>query len=396
MNNKQYEIPLLYDSHNHVGFYAALTNCLDVRDIRNYDKVINLLKTLPNKVNLVMGWTFLKYNMEDIEDLPPVFICDQMLHSFIINNKAKELLIKEYPEVVKNIENPVWVEKNLSTILTLIPSIHGITQKDVDQFFGKLEENGVYVVDDMLAIDDNYIALIKNGKYGDRCKLWASPKTYGKLSTENKNKIEGIKIFLDGALGPETAATAGYTSGKNGLLLHTNTELTEILKFLEKEQLNVAIHSVGELGIVQLLDILEKEKIILPNIRVEHAMFITKDIALRCKKTSIILSMQPNFSLDSLLFKGKLADKHLAKNNPFRMLIDEVGYIPGKDLIFSSDGMPYGIQSALETSLFPPYEGQKLTLNEMVNGYCLKDTSKGKINFEIHDQEIKNIKVEIY
>ena len=391
--NKQYEIPLLHDNHNHVGFYAALTSCLDVRNIKSYDEVIKLLNDLPDKINLVMGWTFLKYNMEDIEALPPVLICDQMLHSYIINKKAKKLLIDKYPNVVDNIENPEWVEKNLSSILTLIPGIQGITKDDIESFFNKLEDKGIYVVDDMLAIDNEYVSLIKNGEYAERCKLWVDPDTYRKLSDKNKKNVEGIKIFLDGGLGPETAATDGYVSGEKGLLLHTDGELTELLKFIQTEKVSVAIHSVGELGIAQLLDILEREKINIPYIRIEHAMFITKEIAKECKKLGITLSMQPNFSLDSIFYKGKLTDEHLATNNPFRMLIDEVGFKPGNDLIFSSDGMPYGIKDALETSLFPPFESQKLTLDEMIDGYCIKEKSHGKIKFEIEDNKIKNILV---
>jgi predicted amidohydrolase YtcJ len=393
---KQYEIPLLHDSHNHVGFYAALSSCLDVRNIKNYNKVIELLQKLPNKINLVMGWTFLKYNMKDIEALPPVLICDQMLHSYIINEKAKKLLVDKYPDVVNNIENPEWVEKNLSSILTLIPGIQGINEEDIELFFGKLEDNGVYIVDDMLAIDNEYISLIKNSKYTDRCRLWVDPNTYRKLSDKNKKKIEGIKIFLDGGLGPETAATDGYISGKKGLLIYSDSELSKVLHFIQNEKTPTAIHSVGELGIAQLLNILEKEKINIPYIRIEHAMFITKEIALKCKKFGITLSMQPNFSLDSLLFKGKLTNKHLATNNPFRMLIDEVGFEPGNDLIFSSDGMPYGIKTALETSLFPPFESQKLTIDEVVKGYCLKEMSRGKIEFEISDKNISNLNVHIY
>ena len=71
-----------------VGLYAALTNCLDVRHNKDYDDVIKTLQNLPDKMNLVMGWTFLDYNDKDIQSLPPVLICDQMLHSFIINGKG--------------------------------------------------------------------------------------------------------------------------------------------------------------------------------------------------------------------------------------------------------------------------------------------------------------------
>ena len=65
----------------------------------------------------------------------------------------------------------------------------------------------------------------------------------------------------------------------------------------------------------------------------------------------------------------RLPDGYPERNNPFRMLIDQVGYIPGDDLLFGSDGMPHGIREALRQSLFPPYAGQTLTLEEFVAGY---------------------------
>ena len=58
------------------------------------------------------------------------------------------------------------------------------------------------------------------------------------------------------------------------------------------------------------------------------------------------------------------------------MLIDDVGFVPGKDLIFGSDGMPHGADYALRASLYPPRPGQVLTLEEFVDGYCLKNTDK--------------------
>ncbi len=51
------------------------------------------------------------------------------------------------------------------------------------------------------------------------------------------------------------------------------------------------------------------------------------------------------------------------------MLIDQVGFQPGRDLIFGSDGMPHGVEYALQWSLFPPYPVQRLTVEELVAGY---------------------------
>jgi len=52
-----------------------------------------------------------------------------------------------------------------------------------------------------------------------------------------------------------------------------------------------------------------------------------------------------------------------------------------------SDGMPHGVQTALNSAFFPPFPSQKLTLEEFVAGYCMPDMQYGYIS--IDGQEIK-------
>jgi hypothetical protein len=106
-----------------------------------------------------------------------------------------------------------------------------------------------------------------------------------------------------------------------------------------------------------------------PSIRLEHVQFIAADQAKKCKDAGIILSMQPNFNADSSDYADRLIPRHRAENDPFRMLIDEAGFVPGEDLLFGSDGMPHGAEYALRCSLSPEFEGQRLSLGEFEAGY---------------------------
>lgn len=72
-----------------------------------------------------------------------------------------------------------------------------------------------------------------------------------------------------------------------------------------------------------------------------------------------------------------------AIDQPFRMLLDRVGFRPGIDLFLGSDGMPHGVEAALQAALFPPLASQRLTLDEFVAGYCLPDLTHGWIDVEI-------------
>ena len=67
------------------------------------------------------------------------------------------------------------------------------------------------------------------------------------------------------------------------------------------------------------------------------------------------------------------------------MLIDDVGFEPGKDLILGSDGMPHGIKYAMEMALFPPVPGQRLSLDEFIAGYCMETEEQGFIDLQIDE-----------
>jgi predicted amidohydrolase YtcJ len=95
--------------------------------------------------------------------------------------------------------------------------------------------------------------------------------------------------------------------------------------------------------------------------------------------------MQPNFSSDSRDYADRLGEDYLGRNNPFRMLIDEVGFVPGRDIIFGSDGMPDGIAYAATQSLFPARPGQALSLDELVAGYGTARGVSGSIALEIDE-----------
>ena len=390
---KHFEIPLLNDHHNHTVFYMILNDCLDVRGVADYNQAIKLIQKLDEEINIVLGWMFSEYNRKDIENLPPVLICEGSLHSFILNKKAKEILGKKYPEIISNIEDTKWVEKHLYQLIQFLSCIKKISRKNIDGFFKTMiEENQTLKMEDMLVPNKESIKLIKDAGYCDRCKFWMGLESYKKLKPKDKKDICGIKIFLDGSVGARTAALNGYVSGESGIKLYTDERLTKTLKYIEKEKTKAALHAIGEIAIEQLLNVVEKENIKIAGLQIEHAQYITWEQADRCKKLNITLSMQPNFSIESKIFKDRITTAYLKRNNPFRMLIDKIGFIPGKDLIFGSDGMPHGARAALENSLFPVLQSQKLTLAEFTEGYCVDSCEYGKISFDVVDNKIKSLR----
>ena len=150
----------------------------------------------------------------------------------------------------------------------------------------------------------------------------------------------------------------------------------------ESTEKELAIHAIGPLAVEQILNVAEKLTQRPHKIRLEHCQFIDKTQALRAQRLNLILSMQPNFNVDSLTYKNWLGSEWAIKNNPFRMLIDEVGFQPGKDLLFGSDNLPLGLAPALEAALFSELEGQRLSLEELLKGYRA-DSGHGAVLYDI-------------
>lgn len=395
---EMYSLPLLHDHHTHVTQYASLIDCLNIQDINSKEKALKLIRAVDERPTVVLGWDSSNYSFEseELDELEPLLICNRSLHGFIINQGAKGLLKEEHEELVKNIEDEDWVERNLPKILREISAIKSCSPKKIESFFKSMEEKGIWYADDMLLSSEEDYYLFRRTQYSDRTDFWADLELFEELNEGLKEKIKGVKLFTDGALGARTAAvTEKYDTGSKGILLHSNKELKDTLLGLDPKVDDIAIHAIGERAIDQVVKVVDElDDEALPDLRMEHAAFISEKTAKKALDLDITLCMQPNFSFNSVDFTDRLSEEYLKKNNPFRMLIDKVGYEPGKDLIFGSDGMPHGVDYALRSALFPPLENQKLTMDEFERGYCMDDRKKGEIEVKI-DREEEEIKTDV-
>ncbi len=403
---KKETMPLLYDHHTHTTGYAALLHSVDLSEVREKDEAVSLIKEncSEDKANVVLGWnnSYYSFGRTEVEELPPVVICNLSFHGFIFNEKAREKVkkISDHADILEKMNDPYWVERNLPAIMKFLVKLEGLDEEKLDAFFDFLSDNGIWRTDDMLLPSESVLDLFENTGYHKRTDFWADIQTYEELSEEGKRKVKGVKLFADGALGPSTAAIKEkYSDGSEGILIYADDEFKEVLeglKYLDAEK--ISIHGIGNRAteqIVRVIKKMEKSGAYVPKTRIEHAQFISKSTAEEAKRLGIKLSMQPNFSFDSVHYSDRLPENYVKRNNPFRMLIDDVGFIPGEDLIFGSDGMPYGVKPALESSLFPPYKGQRLALDEFKDGFCLRSKKQGSIELRIREEEVFIEKINI-
>jgi predicted amidohydrolase YtcJ len=151
----------------------------------------------------------------------------------------------------------------------------------------------------------------------------------------------GVKDFMDGALGPQTAAMLSpyQDSHETGMLLRSEGEIVELGQSAASGGLALAIHAIGDLAVRTLLDAfttlrnLEREQggLSLPH-RIEHVQLIHPEDIPRLADLEITASMQPIHATSDM----DMADAYWGNRTKFsyapKLQIEQ-----GAQVIFGSD-----------------------------------------------------------
>jgi len=397
---KKIEIPLLKDHHSHLSIYGLLYGGLDLKEIVDKDIALQEIRKLnKERISIVTGWNtgYYHFSEEELAPLPPVIIVNLSLHSFLLSPAAISILEKDYPLITANYKDPQWFEEHMPEMLIFLANQAEVNEEKFDIFFDSLFNSGVYYAEEMHLANEKVFSVLRASPYAHRTTFWTDLRTYKSLNPSIQREMQGIKFFCDGAVGAKSAALEKpFKSGEWGYLLYKDEELFQQMVEASTYGAAIAAHAIGEKATNQVVKTVRKLKtkgITFPFIRMEHCQFIHRSTAIEAKKLGITLSMQPNFSTDSDIYTDRLSPWYLENNNPFRMLIDVAGFVPGEDLLFGSDGMPHGAEEALKASLFPSYPVQRLSLDEFIGGYCMPDKKYGCIEIELSKDNLISISV---
>ncbi|MGM9999578.1 MAG: amidohydrolase family protein [Candidatus Bruticola sp.] len=415
-------LPLIFDHHSHLSLISLLVSCPSVDHCTSESSLLQYLDRLSlstDRLQLVTGLHSELFSLSAVtlRQLPPLVFLNRCLHGYTCTDKAAELLrgagLDPTPISTRQ------AEKEMAKILTFFATCEkswktGELRERLKTRILQMQAIGLYGLEDMMCVfplstqsaqtdgftikkrflltDDHQLChpspsypfpqAASERKQTDSI-LGTSLAELAKLSSRPSAEPEPprLKLFADGALGAQTAAlSGGYTHGWQPTLIYTDNELEEALQRCIALGADTAIHTIGDLAIAQVLRVLSRCLPLPPGnrfkLRLEHCQFITRQQAAKCKQLGITLSMQPNFNADSVAYASFLSKAWLQRNNPLRMLIDQIKFVPGQDLLFGSDDMPLGLAAALENTLFSAYPGQSLTIEELLAGYGA-DEEKG-------------------
>src|SRR5215207_8601595 len=202
-------------------------------------------------------------------------------------------------------------------------------------------------------------------------------------------RIGSVKVFMDGALGPHTAAMFQPYLGEGenrGILNMDGEELFEYGRKAAQVGLGMTVHAIGDRANHEVLNAYEQLRSYeienhLPQLRhrIEHVQVIHPDDAARLGKMNIIASMQPLHATSDML----MADQFWGERSALAYAIKtQLGY--GASLALGSDAPvespnPFlGLYAAVtrrradgSPSLDGWYPEQKLTMSEAWQGFTL-------------------------
>lgn len=199
--------------------------------------------------------------------------------------------------------------------------------------------------------------------------------------------IGSVKAFMDGALGPRTAAMLeSYENepGNKGILNMDGEELFEHARKAADVGLSMTVHAIGDKANHEVLNAFEQLRNYetqnhLPHLRhrIEHVQVIHPDDAPRLAKLNVIASMQPIHATSDMFAADRYWGKRAELSYAWRTQLNYGAILAfGSDAPVESPNPFWGLHAAVTRQRAdgsPSAEGwraeQKLTLAEALSAY---------------------------
>ncbi len=198
-------------------------------------------------------------------------------------------------------------------------------------------------------------------------------------------KLAGVKLYLDGALGSRGAWLKQPYADKpdtEGLALLTLAQLKNKMSRAAMDGFQVAVHAIGDRANAETLSAIEEMQGTFSGDRrwrVEHAQIVTPSDIARFAKTGAIASMQPvHQTSDRLMAENRLGPNRLIGAYAWRSILDSGGRLAfGTDVPVESSDPFAGFAAAItrEDASGQPFAGwmpeERLSREQAWKGYSI-------------------------
>lgn len=375
-------LPGFVDSHLHMAHFAFVENTVKLFDCKSADEAVMTLKKYSEiDENKDLKWFFARgWNEENfqnkryptkdeldmISSKVPVLMVRVCGHMAVTNsvglNHLKE--IPEFNEVKSEIDFNTGVIKE-NAVQFFYSFLEKYSQNTVEYLlkysFKELNKAGITGIqsDDLSSLPGKDWQLTINAYNSLQLKNEMTVRVYEQCLFE---KLEHFKEFLDrgyrtgqggefftigplkliqdGSLGARTAALSeAYESTKDnkGMINFSHDELDEIVDLASKNNMQIAIHCIGDRAMDMVINSIKKasEKYNLIDHRngIVHAQITNKEIIEKMKKNNIIAYIQPVFiDSDMDIVETLLGKNRMSKIYAWKTLLDNgIPTIGGSD-----------------------------------------------------------------
>ena len=417
----RFVLPGLTDAHLHLQYYSLGLQKIDCETntkeecLRRVEERVK--KTKPGEWVLGHGWNQNVWGvwpaateLDAIAPNNPVYLTAKSLHASWANTKAMQManIHTQTPDPqngqiqrdTKGNATGILLETAMEIVGEAIPACTGDeiaeAMEKVQPILWKMGLTGIHDFDRR----DSFMALQKlqaQGKLKLRIlknmpvELLDQAHELGIRSGFGNDmlRIGNIKAFMDGALGPHTAAMFQPYIGEGenrGILNMDGEELFEHGRKAAQVGLGMTVHAIGDRANHEVLDAYEQLRNYetenhLPHLRhrIEHVQVIHPDDAARLARLNVIASMQPIHATSDMLMADQFWGERSRLAYAMKTQLDFGAHIAlGSDAPVESPNPFWGLHAAVtrrRADGSPSAEGwypeQKLTIAQAWEGYSL-------------------------
>ena len=205
-------------------------------------------------------------------------------------------------------------------------------------------------------------------------------------------KIGGLKGFMDGSLGSNTAKMyEPFLNEPNstGVFVTPLDKMREYVQGADKAGLSVAVHAIGDQANAEMLDIFaEVARVNGPRdrrFRIEHAQHLRPQDYRRFHDLGVIASMQPYHAIDDGRWaEGRIGARRCASSYAFRSLLEAGAHLAfGSDWSVAPISALEGIDAAVNRRTLDGkhpdgwFPEQKISVAEAIEAYTLTSAYAG-------------------
>lgn len=360
--------PGLIDSHLHLAQIAYTFINLDVTGLTSKQKMLEKIRTYAGELSpgewiIGRGWDENLYtdgSIPTIEELDrvapenPLFLSRICGHASVVNTKAleisgyhKNITVPEGGEIVldETTKQPtgLLLESAANLIRKYIPgnsyevwknAVRKAIKLALSKGLTSVHTNDPHTLGGLNQTYRMYDELLNEEKLGLRCNLLINHDflydlqksgMYAGYGNETL-QIGAVKLFADGAFGRRTALLSEPYSDdpeNYGEAMYDRNALYDIVKRTRDLDMPIAVHTIGDQALENMLDILDQFPPAPYRDRLIHTQVLREDLYKRLAKASRIADIQPRFlASDFPWAQERLGDARIKHSYAWKSMFD--------------------------------------------------------------------------